>query len=305
MILVTGGAGFIGSHLVDRLVGNKEEIVVLDSLSAGNRNFVNPAATLVVGDLLKTDFSEYLEGCEAIWHLAANPDVRSGEKDTRTHLEQNILATYGVLEAMRQNDVKTIYFTSTSAVYGEAKVMPTPEEYGPCMPISIYGASKLACEALIASYCGTFGMKAVVYRLANMVGARSTHGVTYDFINKLRKDGTKLEILGDGKQCKSYLHVSDCIEAMLTGAKKAKNPVEIFNIGSEDKITTKEIADVVAGQMKLKPNYSYTGGRHGWAGDVPVMLLSVEKMKKLGWTPKLDSKQAIERTARELLSQRP
>lgn len=294
-ILVTGGAGFIGSHLVDKLVKDNN-VIVFDNLSSGKKEYVNPKAKLVVGDLLKDKIPMDVD---AVWHLAANPEVKIGVENTKVHLEQNILATYNLLEEMRKNDVKQIYFTSTSTVYGEAKQIPTQEDYGPLIPISLYGASKLACEALITSYCHTFGMRAIIYRLANIIGARSMHGVIYDFIKKLRKNPKELEILGNGKQKKSYLHVSDCVSSMLFLAEKQKESVEIYNIGSEDWVDVNTIARIVCDEMALKPKFFYTGGKRGWVGDIPLMLLSI---KKLGLKPKHNSEEAVRRSVKEILT---
>jgi UDP-glucose 4-epimerase len=245
-----------------------------------------------------------MDDVDVVFHLAANPDVRLGAKNTKIHLEQNVIATHEILEAMRKSTPRKIVFTSTSTVYGEASKIPTPEDYGPLMPISLYGASKLACEALISSYCSTFDMEAVIYRFANVVGPRSTHGVTYDFVNKLRKNPDKLEILGDGRQKKSYMHISDCIDAMIHGFENRRERVEIFNIGSKDWIDVKSIADIVTKEMNLNPKYEFTGGvdgGRGWKGDVKTMLLSIEKIEKLGWEPKYGSEEAIRLTARSLI----
>jgi len=307
-ILVTGGAGFIGSHLVDKLISNSNQVVVFDNLSSGslknlehlksNKNF-----SFIKGDLLKTeDIEKSLKDVSKVYHIAANPDVRIGEVDTKTHFEQNIVASYNLLEAMRKNDIKKIIFTSTSTVYGDAKIIPTPEEY-PTMPISTYGASKLAVEGMLSSYCHTFGMKAISFRFANVIGSRSDHGVIIDFIKKLKNNPKELEILGDGTQNKSYIYIDDCIEGMLFGEEKAKNDFEIFNLGSEDKITVKEIADLVSNGLGLKNvKYKFTGGYdgRGWKGDVKFMQLSIEKIKKLGWKPKYSSNEAVKKAISDL-----
>ncbi|MEM7825405.1 MAG: NAD-dependent epimerase/dehydratase family protein [Candidatus Aenigmatarchaeota archaeon] len=298
-VLVTGGAGFIGSHLVDVLL-KKNEITVLDNLSTGKKeniqhHFGDSKFKFFKVDLVKDIIDDYFEDIEEVWHLAANPDVRAALKDTKIDLEQNILATYKVLEAMRKNDVGKIYFTSSSTVYGLAKKIPTPEN-SPPEPISLYGATKLACEALISAYCNTFGFKSVIFRLANVIGSRSYHGVIYDFINKLRKNPKELEILGNGEQKKSYIYIDDCINAMLIGAKAFSKNLEIFNIGSEEWITVKEIAEIVCKKMNLKPRFKFTGGKVGWKGDVPLMFLDTEKIKKLGWKPKISIRDGIEKT---------
>lgn len=309
-ILVTGGAGFIGSHLADRLIEKGNHIVILDNLSSGgiknlehlknNKNF-----SFIKGDLLKIeDIENALKGVSKVYHIAANPDVRIGETDTKTHFEQNIAASYNLLEAMRKNDVKNIIFTSTSTVYGDAKVIPTPEDY-PTMPISTYGASKLAVEGLISSYCHTFGMSSVVFRFANVIGNRSDHGVLIDFIKKLKNNPSELEILGDGTQTKSYVYIDDCIGGMLFAEENAKSDFEIFNLGSEDRITVKEIAGLVVNSLGLKNvRYKFTGGYEGrgWKGDVKFMQLSIDKIKKLGWKPNYNSKESAKKAISDLIS---
>ncbi|MEM2727014.1 MAG: NAD-dependent epimerase/dehydratase family protein [Archaeoglobaceae archaeon] len=301
MILVTGGAGFIGSHLVDKLV-ELDRVVVLDNLSSGRKEFVNPKAELYVVDLASDPLTNFLKGTEEVWHLAANPDVRIGAEKPEEIYRNNILATYRILEAMREANVKRIIFTSTSTVYGEAKQIPTPEEY-PTHPISIYGASKLSCEAMIESYCHTFGIQAYIFRFANVIGRRSTHGVIYDFIKKLKANPRELEILGNGEQNKSYVYIDDCISAMFAGL-RAKETVNIFNIGSEDQIKVRRIAEIVAEEMGLNPKFKFTGGDRGWKGDVPVMLLSVEKLKSLGWKPKFGSEEAVRKAVRDILDEK-
>jgi len=308
-ILVTGGAGFIGSHLVERLLLDNE-VTVLDNFSSGRIEFLEPYRDipdfhLLTGDLMNPQILDNaVSGKDFIFHLAANPDVKRGSEDTHVHLEQNVLATYNLLEAMRKNDVRQMAFTSTSTVYGEAAQVPTPEDYGPLLPISLYGASKLSCEALISSYCHTFQMQSWIYRFANIVGERGTHGVLVDFIRKLRENSGKLEILGSGKQRKSYLEVKDCIRAMIHAVEHSSGEVNVFNIGSEDSVDVTEIADIVVGQMGLDGvEYNYTGGidGRGWRGDVKLMLLSIEKIKRLGWSPELGSARALEVAVRALL----
>lgn len=310
MILVTGGAGFIGSHLADRLIERGNELVVLDNLSTGRKEFLqqhrdNLNFRFHQVDLLTDSIDNYFIGINEVWHLAANPDVRAALKNTRVDLEQNVLVTYRVLEAMRKSDVKKIVFTSTSTVYGEAEQIPTPENYGPLIPISFYGASKLACEGLISAFCHTFKMHAVMFRLANIIGPRSTHGVIYDFVQKLRANPDELKILGDGNQRKSYLYIDDCVEAMLFSRKeRQKDQIDIYNIGSEDWITVKEIAKIVCGKMKVKPRFNFTGGKKGWMGDAPLMRLDISKIKGLGWTPKYNSRESVERVMQETVNVR-
>ena len=309
-ILVTGGAGFIGSHMVDRLMNDGHEVVVIDNLSSGKMEFIehhmnDDRFQFIKGDLLDFELlKKVVKDFDVVYHIAANPDVRLGAKDTKVHMQQNVIATYNLLEAMRINDVRDIVFTSTSTVYGEAKKIPTPEDYGPLIPISLYGASKLAAEAFITAYVHNFDIKAVIYRFANIIGPRSTHGVIYDFIMKLRKNPRELEILGDGNQTKSYLYVEDCVDAILFGYKNRREGVEIFNIGSDDWINVRKIADIIVEEMKLENvEYRFTGGRRGWKGDVPKMLLSIEKIKSYGWKPKRNSEESVRLTVRSLLKE--
>ncbi len=311
-VLVTGAAGFIGSHLTDRLLDMGAEVVGYDNLSGGNMDFLTEAMgnsrfSFIKGDVLDTSaLTDAIKGIDIVFHLAANPDVRLGERDSRVHFRQNVEATQNVIEVMRQSGVRNIVFTSTSTVYGEADMIPTPESYGPTIPISLYGASKLASEAMISSFCHTYDMRAVIYRFANVVGPRSTHGVTYDFVNKLRKDPNKLVILGNGRQKKSYTHIHDTIDAIIFGVENGRDRVEIFNMGSEDYIDVVKVADIVTGVMGLKNvEYEFTGGVDGgagWKGDVKVMQLSIEKLKKMGWRPKYDSAESVRLTAESIVS---
>jgi len=293
-ILVTGGAGFIGSHIVDQLMKDGNNVTVFDNLSSGKIEFLehhlnNPNFTFIKGDLLNT--AEIQNACkekDIVYHVAANPDVRLGVSDTKVHFDQNITATYNVLESMRINEVKNIAFTSTSTIYGEATAIPTPENYGPLAPISLYGASKLACEALITSYSHTFNVQSWIFRFANIIGDRGTHGIIVDFIEKLKNEPKQLEILGNGKQSKSYLHVNECVDAITFIIEKSKDDVNIFNVGSEDTINPTRIGEIIVEEMELKDvEFIYTGGSRGWKGDVPKMMLSIDKLKSLGW--KLDS----------------
>ena len=299
-IIVTGGAGFIGSHIVDKLLSKNYRVTVVDNLSSGKMEFLekhldNPDFEFKNVDLLEPDkLATAIEGADAIFHLAANPDVRLGPDNTKIALEQNTIATYNLLEAMRKTEVKNILFTSTSTVYGEASVIPTPENYGPLVPISLYGASKLACEALITSYCHTFNMNSWIFRFANIVGARGTHGIIVDFIEKLRKTPESLEILGDGKQNKSYIHVSECVDGIMYAWEHSSDMVNIFNIGSNDTITATGIGEIIVEEMGLGDvKFNYTGGSRGWVGDVPKMMLSIEKLQKIGWEPTYNSEKSI------------
>jgi len=304
-VVVTGGAGFIGSHLVDKLLEKGAHVVVYDNLSSGKKEFLdlnNKNLEFVLGDVLDEEkMKEIFSDSYAVFHLAANPDVKLGAEDTYVHFEQNALATYRVLRAVGTVGVKKLYFTSTSTVYGEAKILPTPEEYGPLLPISLYGASKLAAEAFLSAYSDLMSMNIIIYRFANVIGPRSTHGVIYDFINKLRKNKKELTILGDGTQKKSYLYIDDCVNAMLYIAENSTEKIDIFNLGSEDTCTVNDIADAVCEVLGLMDTlYKYTGGVNGgkgWKGDVKYMHLSIERLKKLGFKPKYNSMESVRKTA--------
>lgn len=307
-VLVTGGAGFIGSHVVDRLVEMGNEVVVFDNMSSGRTEFIehhfdNSKFTLTEGDLLNTaDIDAACKDIDFVFHIAANPDVRLGVSDTKVHFDQNITATYNLLEAMRKNAVSNIAFTSTSTVYGEATIIPTPENYGPLVPISLYGASKLACEALITSYSHTFDMHSWIFRFANIIGDRGTHGIIVDFIEKLRRNPHELEILGDGKQSKSYLHVRECVDAMMFAVTESNDEVNIFNIGSEDATNPTRIGEIIVEEMGLSDvKFSYTGGSRGWKGDVPKMMLGIDKLKGMGWKNEWESERSVRETVKALL----
>ena len=313
-VLVTGGAGFIGSHLVDALMEAGNEVRVLDDLSAGSienikRWLDDERFEFVKGDMRDPEkVRKAVEGADVVFHLAANPEVRIGAQSPELLYESNVTITHNLLSAIRDSDVKFLIFTSSSTVYGDAEVIPTPENYAPLEPISVYGGAKLAAEALISGYAHTFGFRALIFRLANIIGERSNHGVIYDFINKLRRNPEELEILGDGTQRKSYLHVSDTVEGMLQIFEHFRNDdriVDFYNLGNDDWITVREIAEIVSEEMGLKPKFRFTGGvdgGRGWKGDVKFMRLSIEKAKETGWRPRLNSYEAVRRTVRELLA---
>ena len=307
LCVVTGGAGFIGSHLVDALVARGDHVIVIDSLAAGSREFLashvaSGSVSLLTLDLVHDGWQSFLEGADLICHLAADPDVRMSSVSPQSQIQNNIIATFRVLEAMRDGQAGEILFTSTSTVYGDATILPTPENYTPLEPISVYGASKLACEALIASYCHTYGMKAWVYRFANIIGSRSGHGVIPDFIRKLQENPRELEILGDGTQSKSYLLVQECVDAMLFAASHAQGHYNVFNIGSEDWVDVTTIADTVCHELGLRDVlYRYTGGSRGWVGDVPRMQLAIDRIRELGWSPKYGSRESVHAAVRAML----
>jgi len=260
---------------------------------------------VVRGDLLDLEsVMSAMEGVDTVHHMAANPDIRLGTSVTDTDLKQGTIATYNVLESMRMEGVSRISFSSSSAVYGEASQMPTPETYGPIKPISLYGASKLASEALIAAWCGTFGAKSWVHRFANIVGPRGTHGVIYDFVHKLKADPSRLEVLGDGRQEKSYMSAEDCVSAMLHLVDGVNADVNLYNLGTGDTCSVRRIAEIVVEESDLEGvSIEYTGGDRGWAGDVPKTSLDVESLFSTGFSPQMQSEQAIRHTARALIDE--
>jgi len=317
-ILITGGAGFIGTHLTHRLISEGRKVTILDNLSVGKTEnikqwFNNPNFTFIRGDLKNPkDIVEAIQGSQTVFHLAANPEVQVGETHPHIHFQENLVATFNLLEAMRKSKTaKTIIFTSTSTIYGEATTIPTPENYGPLTPISTYGATKLGCEALTTSYAHTFNLSVLILRLANIVGPEANHGVIPDFIRKLKTNPNRLEILGNGSQNKSYLYINDCMDAILHATEiflKSNRKVDIYNIGSTDQITVKRIAEIVTEEMHLpNVNFSFTGGvdeGRGWKGDVRNMHLSTEKLAKTKWKPKHTSEQATRLATRSLLKTR-
>lgn len=288
-IFITGGAGFIGSNLVTRL-RKQNEITVYDKINGD--------------DLL--DFAKLkkaIKGHDFVFHLASNPDIAKSEKNPRLDVDQGILTAFNVLEAMRLSNIKKIAYTSGSGVYGDQGVKYTKETFGPLLPVSMYGASKLACEALISAFCNMYGMQSWIFRPANIVGRGQTHGVGYDFIKKLKTDPKELTILGDGTQSKSYLYINDLIDALLLAIKKADNEVNLFNLASMGFTDVKTIAKIVTEEMGLKNvKFNYTGGRKGWKGDVPKVRLDISKIKRLGWQAKLNSDQAVRQSIKDMLS---
>ncbi len=313
-VLVTGGTGFIGSHLVDSLMKKGVHVKVVDNLSTGNAENMeswldHTHFQFIHGDLKDPAVARgSIENAELVFHLAANSEVRVGETEPEVHFNENLVSTFNLLEAMRKSEkARLIVFSSSSTVYGEPDTFPTPEDYGPLLPISVYGASKLGCESLIGSYCHTFGLKGTILRFANIVGSRATHGVIVDFIKKLTQNRTGLEILGDGTQTKSYLHVDDLIQAIfsiLNSFHKKRN-VDTYNVGSTDQTSVIRIAEIVCEEMEIKHpkftfNNAYEDGR-GWKGDVKTMQLSIEKITNVGWKPSLNSEEAVRLGCKELL----
>ena len=309
-VLVTGGAGFIGSHLVDRLMSEGRMVTVIDDLSSGRVENVkqwlkSPRFRFVKDDLKSLGgWMEEFKDVDVVFHYAANPDVRVSITEPRIHFEDNLQATFNVLEACRSFKVPCLVFASTSTVYGDAEVIPTPEDHHPLKPISVYGAVKLACETLIGTYARLYGLKALILRYANVVGPRMRHGVIVDFIRKLKADPKRLEILGDGSQRKSYLYVEDAVDATLKALGQtidSDEPIEVFNVGSEDWVSVREIADMVVEAVGLRDvEYVYkpaTSDGRGWIGDVKAILLDVKRLKKAtGWSPRLGSREAVWKT---------
>jgi UDP-glucose 4-epimerase len=298
---VAGGAGFIGSHLVETLLRRSDaQVVVYDNLTSGTKSRLQSVLNhqrleFVVGAIEAFDeLVRAMHGCDYVYLLASNPDIASAIADPGIDFWQGTYLSHNVLEAMRVNDVSRIMYTSGSGVYGDQGETEVHEEFGPLVPISTYGASKLASEAMIAAYAHMFGIDAVVLRLANVVGPRQTHGVTYDFVRALLEDPTRLQILGDGSQSKSYIHVMDVVGAMMLLTARGRPGFEIFNVGTGDYITVSEIADLVVQRMGLKKMpYSYTGGDRGWKGDVPIVRFRSRKLSERGWRCTHSSREAI------------
>jgi len=305
---ITGGAGFIGSHLVDRLISSGE-VSVYDNLSSGKREFIQHHSgkhnfRFIQADLLDFDtLNQAIAAHDIVFHLAANPDVKAGSTNTNLDLQQGTMTTHNVLEAMRLNQISKIIFASSSTVYGEAGTKAVAEDYGPVLPISLYGASKLACEGLISAFCHLFDMQAWIFRFANVVGARASHGVIFDFINKLKQNPYELEILGDGTQEKPYLYIDDCIDGILFGLEHFQEQVNVLNLGTDSSTNVTAIANMVFEAMGLSGvKFKYTGGNRGWRGDVPQVRFDITKMKNLGWKPKYNSDDAVRHAIRDIIS---
>jgi UDP-glucose 4-epimerase len=312
-VLVTGGAGFIGSALVSTLIKKGHRVTVVDNLSTGRRENLSPFVDLdnfefIELDLLEVDkLGEVVKESDLVFHLAANVQVRLGQTNTNLDFLNNIVGTRNVLECMRHsNRCKKIIFSSSSVIYGEPAITPTPENYGPLKPISIYGASKLACEALISGYVSVFGLSSVIYRLANIIGPTSSHGVIPDFLNKLSESNGKfLEVLGDGTQNKSYLYIDDLIDALIIALRQFEDTLEIFNVASDDQTNVSSISEIITKELKLenaqiKYISSEDSGR-GWRGDVKNMLLSTQKLKRYGWKTRYSSSEAVRLTVRKII----
>lgn len=307
---ITGGAGFIGSHLAEWSLARGCAVTVYDDLSSGRREWLeaahrHPEFTFVDGTILDADrLAEAMRGHDIVWHLAANGDIPGGIRDVNMDLQTNTVGTFTVLNAMRETGIRDIVFTSSSTIYGEIHQHPTPEDAGPVLPISLYGASKLACEGLISAYSHLFGLRGWIFRFGNVVGSRMGHGVLYDFIHKLRANPTALEILGDGKQDKNYFLIEECIEGMHAVVERSRRNCDVFNLGCEQTVTVDEIAAIVIEEMGLSNvRLSYTGGARGWPGDVPQVIYDVRKARALGWTARYSSAEAVRIAVRRLLEQ--
>jgi UDP-glucose 4-epimerase len=309
-VLVTGGAGFIGSHLIDRLIERGDEVHVADNLSSGRIEFIADnieSGAVIHHNIDLCDLSatiDCMKGIDFVFHLAANADIRLGIAITDTDLKHGTIATYNVLEAMRLCGVKRIAFSSSSVVYGEGAPMPTPENYGPTIPISLYGAAKLGAEGLIGSWVGTFGLQAWVFRFANIIGERGTHGVIFDFIHKLIADPSRLEVLGNGLQEKSYMEVKECVDSILHVIEVTNEPFNLCNLGSDDTISVRRIAEIVVAETGCTgASIEYTGGDRGWAGDIPRAMLAIDRLRGLGCVPTYNSEDAVRHTVRALIEE--
>ena len=297
--LVTGCAGFIGSTLTERLLSQGHQVVGYDNFSTGQESFLHVARAHAAFHLVRADvldastLTDSMSGVDVVYHLAANADVRFGAERPRRDLEQNTIATHNVLEAMRRSGVSRIAFTSSGSVYGEAAVVPTPEDAPFPVQTSLYGASKAAAEGLIAAYCAAFGLQAYVFRLVSILGERYTHGHVLDFYRQLRDDARSLRVLGNGRQRKSYLYVHDCIDAMLLALERAHEPVNIFNVGCESSCEVNDSLGWICAALGVTPALEYAGGDRGWPGDNPLILLDVSRLKALGWKPRLTIREAV------------
>lgn len=304
-VLVIGGAGFIGSHIVDYLIEHEARVSVYDNLSTGNLSYLNHIRDkfqLIKGDILETaKLTKAMSGIDQVFHLAANADVRGGIENTYIDLQQNVLGTHSVLEAMKNQGVREIVFSSSATVYGEPAVFPTPED-AELIQTSVYGASKLAGEAYIQAYCEYFEMRSFIFRFVSWIGERYSHGVIYDFVKKLHHNKQELEILGDGHQKKSYLYVEDGVKGIFKAISAFNDTKNIFNLGHQDDIGVVALADIVVDEMGLdNVTYRFTGGARGWVGDSPLVLLDTSKLRKQGWQPLVSLEDGIRRTVRYLI----
>ena len=302
-VLVTGGAGFIGSHLVDRLLALGARVTVIDDFSTGFREYLPPRERLRVleGDLLDDrKVGEAMQGVGFVFHLAANADIKDNLLAPRKCIEQNVVATQNVLEAMRAVGVRDIAFSSTGSVYGDSSVIPTPEDAPFPVQTSLYATSKVAAEGLISAYALGFDLRAWIFRFVSLLGPRYTHGHVIDFWRKLKRDPTRLDVLGNGRQKKSYLHVTDCISAMLTAIDRGRDPIGVYNLGHADWIEVDGSIAIISREMGVSPHLAYTGGERGWVGDSPKILLETSRIRSLGWAPTRTIEESIVETLRFL-----
>jgi len=316
-VLISGGAGFVGSNLVDRLLKDGHQVTVYDNFSTGSIKFLSNAKKynkliteedssyklyIIEGDLLDTEkLTKSMQGCDFVFHLAANADVRHGTEHPDKDLKQNTIATYNVLEAMRINNIKKIAFSSTGSIYGEPKIFPTPENAEFPIQTSLYGASKLACEGLIEAYCEGFNFQAWIFRFVSILGEHYSHGHIKDFTQQLVNDPTKLNILGDGTQTKSYLHVKDCINGILCAVKNSNEKINIFNLGTDEVISVNDSIKIICNKLNVSPKLVYSGGTRGWTGDSPFILLDCSKIKRLGWKSTHTIENSIDETLNYLI----
>ena len=303
-VLVSGGAGFIGSHLVDELLSRDMSVVVYDNFVTGRDEFLPATAAglkVVRGDVLDlTSLQNAMAGCDLVFHFQANADVRGGKDHTRVDLDQNTIATWNVLEAMRTHGVRNIAFASSATVYGEPEIFPTPENC-PLVQTSLYGASKLSCEAMMQAYCEYFDMRCFIYRFVSWIGERYSHGIVFDIMRKLQRDRARLPLLGDGTQRKSYLYVKDGVNGVMLGVEKAAERKNIFNLGHDYFVTVVDVVKIVLDELGLKEvALEFAGGKRGWLGDSPLVHLDTSKIKRLGWKPAVSIEEGIRRTVRYL-----
>jgi len=296
-VLVTGGAGFVGSHVADRLLADGAEVTILDDFSTGWRQFLPAGARLVEADLLDpASATRALAGCDFVFHLAANADIKDNLLEPRRCIDQNVVATQHLLEAMRAAGVREVAFASTGSVYGDATVVPTPEDAPFPVQTSLYATSKLAAEGLLSSYALGYGFRVWIFRFVSLLGPRYTHGHVIDFWRKLRRDPTLLDVLGDGHQKKSYLHVADCVSGMLLAIARVREPINLFNLGHQDWIELDQSIAIITATLGVKPRIVHGGGDRGWVGDSPRILLDTTRLRALGWAPTRSIEESIVET---------
>ena len=311
--VITGGAGFIGSYIAEKLVENGTDTKVIDNLVTGKKEnlskcFDQDNFSFLEYDLGNLDgIEDHLGDADILFHFAADPEVRTGYSKPEDSFEQNIVNTFNLLQKIKQSKIKKIVFASSSSVYGDAKIIPTNEEYGPLSPISHYGASKLACEAMVSSFCHNYNIEGVILRPANVIGLRGRHGLIWDLVHKLKINQDELELLGDGKQTKSFIHISDAIDGIFFSLNNLQDKVEVFNLGSEDSVEIMDVAKIVCKNMGLNEiKINLTGGvddGRGWKGDIRIAHLDITKLKNSGWIPKLSSINAADVTSHEIIKE--